>query len=104
MADAPVFYIANFDIHDADKYRAYEEGFFPMLKKHGGSFITYDDASETIEGSSPRTGRIVLFQFPNEAAAKAWYADPEYQALAEHRRAGTHLHFLTRIHGMLPRS
>ena len=100
MADVAVYYLANFDIHDKDEYRTYEKGFFPILEKHGGEFITYDDATETVEGSSPRTGRMVIFKFPNDAAAKAWYDDPEYQTLSEHRRAGTSLHFLTRVHGL----
>ena len=102
-ADAPCYMIANFHIHDAEKYRVYEKGFFPILKKHGGSFHTFDDASETLEGDDTRTGRIVIFQFPNEEAARAWWADPDYQALSEHRRAGTDMKFLQLVHGLPPR-
>ena len=43
MSDVKVYMIANLQIHDADNYRNYEKGFFPILKKHGGEFITYDD-------------------------------------------------------------
>ena len=103
MSDVPVYMIANLHIHDADTYRLYEKGFFPILKKHGGAFVTYDDAIETLEGSEPRGGRIVIFQFPSEAAARAWWDDPDYQALSEHRRAGTELKFLTMVHGLPPR-
>ena len=35
MADVPVYMVANFHIHDAEKYRVYEKGFFPLLKKYG---------------------------------------------------------------------
>ena len=103
MADVSVYVVANFDIHDADSYRNYEKGFFPILKRHGGEFFTFDDDTVTFEGSDPRTGRMVLFRFPSEAAARAWYADPDYQALSEHRRAGTDLKFLTMLHGLPPR-
>ncbi|MFK7894943.1 MAG: DUF1330 domain-containing protein [Myxococcota bacterium] len=103
MADAPAYMIANFVIHDADEYRKYEKGFFPILKKHGGSFHTYDDNSETLEGDGSPEGRIVIFQFPNEAAARAWWADPEYQAISEFRRAGTKMNFLQLVHGLPPR-
>jgi len=103
MSDTPVYMIANLVIEDAATYKAYEKGFFPLLKKHGGQFLTFDDHSETLEGVSPRPGRMILFSFPSEAAAKAWYADPEYQALCEHRRAGTRLEFLTLVHGLPPR-
>lgn len=103
MSDAPCFMIANFRIHDADTYRKYEKGFFPILQRHGGEFFTYDDNTETFEGASPRTGRMVLFKFPSAEQAQAWYNDPDYQALSEHRRAGTELHFLTMLHGLPPR-
>ena len=103
MADTPVYMVANFEINDAERYRVYEKGFFGILKKHNGQFYTYDDEPETLGGSSPRTGRVVIFGFPSEEAAKAWWADPEYQALSEHRRAGTEMKFLTLVHGIPPR-
>ena len=74
-----------------------------MLKKYGGEFITYDDAPFTLEGEAPRNGRMIILKFPSEAQARAWYADPDYQALSEHLRAGTRLEFLTMVRGMPPR-
>ena len=32
MSDVKVYMIANLQIHDADNYRNYEKGFFPILK------------------------------------------------------------------------
>lgn len=103
MADVPVYVVANFEVHNKDEYRKYEKGFFPILKKHGGDFFTYDDNTVTFEGEAPRSGRMVLFTFPSEAAATAWYNDPEYQAISEFRRAGTKMQFLTMLHGLPPR-
>ena len=54
MSDVPAYVIANFTIHDKDEYRKYEKGFFPILKKHGGSFVTFDDNSKHLEGTEPR--------------------------------------------------
>jgi uncharacterized protein (DUF1330 family) len=104
MSDAPAYVIANFTIEDADTYRKYEKGFFPILKKHGGEFFTYDDNNANLEGPEPPQGRVVLFKFPSEEAARNWYGDPDYQALSEHRRAGTTLKFLTIVHGLPPRN
>jgi uncharacterized protein (DUF1330 family) len=103
MADVPVYMVVHLHIEDSDRYLQYEKGFFPILKKHGGQFITYDDATSTFEGFNAPDGRIVLFTFPSEEAAQDWYNDPEYQALSEHRRAGTRLEFLTLVHGLPPR-
>ena len=105
MADTPVYMIANLvQNKDHEGYRTYEKGFFPLLKKYGGSFHTFDDNIKHMEGSEPRPGRIIIFQFPSEQLAQAWYDDPEYQALAEHRRAGAELKSLTMVHGMPPRA
>jgi len=95
MPDLPVHVIANLVVHDADRYREYEKGFFPILKRHSGKFITYDDKPATLEGEAPPPGRLVILRFPSEAAARGWYEDPDYQKLSEHRRAGTTLQFLT---------
>jgi uncharacterized protein (DUF1330 family) len=43
---------------------------------------------------------MIIFKFPSEQAAKGWYADDDYQALSEHRRAGTKLDFLTMVRGL----
>ena len=100
MSDTPVYMSVNLSITKVESYRAYEKGFFGMLKKHGGEFITYDDKPVTLEGDSPRGGRMIIFKFPSEQAAKGWYADDDYQALSEHRRAGTKLDFLTMVRGL----
>ena len=54
MSDAPAYIIANFTIEDKDEYRKYEKGFFPLLKKHGGSFFTYDDNIKHLEAPTTR--------------------------------------------------
>lgn len=98
-----VYMIANLKIEDAATYRKYELGFFPILKKHGGTFLTYDDTSSHFEGSEPVEGRVVMFSFPSEEAARGWYNDPDYQALSEFRRDGAPLVSLTMVKGPKPR-
>lgn len=103
MSDIPAYVVANATIHDTEAYHKYEKGFFPKLKEYGGQFLTFDDHTITLEGDSPREGRMIIFQFPSAEKAKAWYDDQEYQALSEHRRAGTKLEFMTLVHGQAPR-
>jgi uncharacterized protein (DUF1330 family) len=103
MSDVPVYMVVNLTIENTDEYRKYEKGFFGILKKYGGSFIAYDDDTAHFEGSSPREGRMIIFSFPSQEMAKSWYADAEYQALSEYRRAGTHLKFLSMVRGVPPR-
>ena len=96
--------IANVMIEDADEYRLYEKGFFPILKKYGGSFVTYDDSFEHFEGARPVEGRVIIFSFPSAQAAHDWYNDPDYQSLSAHRRAGAPLISLTMVNGLPERS
>ena len=99
MSNVPVYMVVNLAVTDVNEYRQYEKGFFPILKRFGGQFVTFDDNPITLEGVAPRSGRMIIFSFPSEQAAKDWWADAEYQALSEHRRAGTKMEFLTMVHG-----
>jgi uncharacterized protein (DUF1330 family) len=103
MTETPVYMVVNLSVTDAETYRKYEKGFFPILKKYQGEFVTYDDHPITFEGEAPRSGRMIIFSFPSEQAAKNWYADIDYQAISEFRRAGTRMEFLTLVHGLPPR-
>ena len=86
-----VRFVAHFTIDDADGYRVYEKGFFPILKAHGGRFIAYDDSPTMLEGSHAE-GRTVLIEFDSEDALKVWWESPEYRELAAHRHASTTTH------------
>ena len=97
MSDSPVHFIAHFTINDADKYRVYEKGFFPILKAHNGTFVTYDDSVTVLEGT-PAAGRTVVIRFESEEACMTWWNSPEYRELAAHRHAGTTTHSISIVH------
>ena len=99
-----MFMLANLIIQDAAEYRIYEKGFFALLKRHGGEFLTFDDNARTLEGSMPPMGRLVIFKLPSEAHAERWFADPDYQSLSAHRRRGTNTIFLTMLRSLPPRT
>ncbi|MDA1290056.1 MAG: DUF1330 domain-containing protein, partial [Proteobacteria bacterium] len=65
MSEVEVFVIANLIVEDASEYRKYEKGFFPILKRFGGEFVTFDDNHENFEGDSPLEGRVIIFKFPS---------------------------------------
>lgn len=92
-----VHFIAHLTVNDPDRYRVYEKGFFPILKAHGGRFLTYDDAPTILEGERA-DGRTVLIEFDSEEACLAWWNSEEYQELAEHRKASTTTHAIQMVH------
>jgi uncharacterized protein (DUF1330 family) len=79
-----VYLIAQIDIHDAEEYQKYLDGFFPIFKKYGGKFLASDPKTTVLEGewAHPRTA---LMTFDSESEARNWYESTEYQQLAKHR-------------------
>ena len=99
-----VYMVVNLSINDRDKYRVYEKGFFPFLKKYNGTFITYDDSPVCLEGDTPKQfDRVIIFSFPSELDADNWWADEGYQELSKHRRNATNI-TLQRVKGIPSRS
>lgn len=104
MNDVPVYVVANIVISDSDVYRKYEKGFFPILKKYQGQFITFDDSIDQFEGSSKVSGRVILFSFPCESLADQWYNSEEYREISTFRRQGTDTISIFKIKGQPPRN
>ena len=83
-----VYIIAQLTIADRDRYAKYEEGFMGIFDKYEGDLLSVDEDPTVMEGEWAAT-RSVLIKFPSKEAAMAWWDSPEYQALAEHRRAAS---------------
>ena len=64
MEEVKVYMVVNLEIEDKETYLKYEKGFFPILKRHGGEFITFDDSFKHMEGPEPLSGgRMIIFSF-----------------------------------------
>ena len=48
-----------------------------------GRFAVHGSAVEVLEGAWP--GHLVMIEFPDRAAARAWYRSPAYQAIVQLR-------------------
>ena len=90
------YVVAHFTIDDEDAYGRYAEAFPPVFSKYGGEIVAIDDGRPIVEGTVP-TGRTVLLRFVDLDTANAWWTSPEYQAIANDRRAGTTPHLITLI-------
>jgi uncharacterized protein (DUF1330 family) len=72
---------------DPDLIQGYRELAAPSIAAFGGRFLVRGGAVESVEGDWKPNG-IVMLAFPDMAAARAWYASPDYaEALALSRRA-----------------
>jgi uncharacterized protein (DUF1330 family) len=75
-------------IHDPDTYLKYTALTPPIVARHGGRFLTRGDEVSTHEGEAFKE-RMVIIEFPDRAAAEAWYNDPDYQSASKFRRAAS---------------
>jgi len=62
-----------------DDVLEYLERIQSTMDPFGGRFLVYGTEVEVIEGEWP--GTVVIVEFPDVAAVKAWYASPGYQAI-----------------------
>lgn len=82
---AYVIFIKNKTL-DADELKIYSQKAGPARGDHKLTPLAYYGPLEVLEGD-PAEG-VVLVQFPDMAAAKAWYDSPAYQEAKQHRLKG----------------
>ncbi|MEI6485006.1 MAG: DUF1330 domain-containing protein [Sphingomonadales bacterium] len=73
-------------LRDPAAFAAYGEKAGTTLAGHTAKPLAFYGAHETLEGA-PIEGAVII-EFPDIAAAKAWYGSEAYQAAVQHRFAG----------------
>jgi uncharacterized protein (DUF1330 family) len=79
-AAAPAYYIADFELTDAEAIKPYSANVESTFKPFGGRFIVRGGDPVPLEGQSPR-GRLVVIEFDSIEFAQAWYNSPAYAQL-----------------------
>jgi uncharacterized protein (DUF1330 family) len=77
------YVLGSYDIVDPEGYEGYVPGVLPLLEKHGAEVLVAEFDAEPLEGEK-RSVYCVL-KFESEEAALAWYNDPTYQPVKQHR-------------------
>jgi uncharacterized protein (DUF1330 family) len=72
-----------------DWQAAYGEAVFPLIGKHGGHYLARTASHTRMEGDGPSPQIWVIVEFPNRAAADAFYQDPAYQPFLRARLDGS---------------
>lgn len=79
------YIIAHITVTDPERYPEYVRKDTPILQRLGAKFIVRGGRNEVVEG---QTGdRHVVMEFPSYEEALAAYNDPDYQEVADIRRA-----------------
>jgi len=79
MADTPAYVIAEVEVTDPAVFGDYAAKAGATLAAHKGRLLVGGKATAK-EGAIP-VGNIVMIEFPNLAAAEAWYASADYGPL-----------------------
>ncbi|MCE8009716.1 DUF1330 domain-containing protein [Aestuariivita sp.] len=80
------YIIAHVNVRNADAYQGYVTGNTPIIQgRHGARYVVRGGKGQTMEGATFE--RHVVIEFESFDAALAAYNDPDYQAVADIRRA-----------------
>ncbi|MGC8523528.1 MAG: DUF1330 domain-containing protein [Acidibrevibacterium sp.] len=78
----PAYLIAEIEVTDPTLYERYKPLAAAAIAAGGGRYLVRGGETVALEGAAP-AGRLVILEFPNAAAARAFYDGPDY---AEARR------------------
>ncbi|MEU6657823.1 DUF1330 domain-containing protein [Streptomyces sp. NPDC046821] len=85
----PAYVIADVQLTgDVEELAEYRSQVVATLEPYGGRYLARGGDVDVVEGAwAP--GQIVLVEFPDVVAARAWNDSPEYQAIAPLRIRNT---------------
>lgn len=87
------YVIADVTVKDPETYAEYRTHVPATVAKYGGRFLVRGGSYESVEGEW-RPGRVVVLEFPDMAAAKAWYNSQEYGPLLKLRQSASTGHLI----------
>jgi uncharacterized protein (DUF1330 family) len=85
---AAYFIVDQQGVSDPETMKIYAAGVGATVTQYGGKFVVRGGDPETIEGDWPAR-RIIMLEFPDRAALKAWYDSPDYADLKGMRLASS---------------
>ncbi len=84
----PAYLMARIVVHDDAKYAEYRAQVPPVIAAHGGRYLVRGGAVDVKEGDPP-PGRVVVVEFPDMEAARAFYSSAGYAPLLKLRTDST---------------
>ena len=85
----PAYVIADVrEVRDLETLVEYRRRNTDAVANHGGRFLARGGEVEVLEGPWPHE-RCVIMEFPDAAAARAWYGSDEYAPLKAMRQAAS---------------
>ena len=73
----PAYIIVRIQVTDPEGIKTYQASVPPIVEQYGGRFIARGGEVTTLEGPE-ESRRVVIMEFPDRAAAEAFYHSSEY--------------------------
>jgi len=80
------YWIGEHAVTDPATFDEYLRQVIPMIERFGGRYLTRGGAHQVLDGDW-HPNRVVIVEFPDMAAIRAFYTSPEYQPLIALRRS-----------------
>ena len=78
------YVVVHMNVKDPERFQAYAPEAGKTVAAHGGELLLRGKVADVFTGEHGYKGAVIL-KFPDAAAARGWYASPEYQALIPNR-------------------
>jgi uncharacterized protein (DUF1330 family) len=72
------YVVVDITIRDRKSYERYKELAAPTVSAYGGRYLVRGGATESLEGDW-HPPRLVILEFPDAEAGRAWWNSPEYE-------------------------
>jgi len=82
-----IYLLAQLKFTDLEAYQRYLKQFPAVFQRFNAKVLASDTRPEVLEGEW-RRDKVVLLEFPDEEEARRFETDPDYQRIAQDRRAG----------------
>jgi uncharacterized protein (DUF1330 family) len=83
-----VYIIAQLKFTRRELYDRYQAHFFDVFRKLKGRLLVADERPQVLEGPFERD-KVVVLEFPDQAAAMEFQESPRYAEIAVDRKAGS---------------
>jgi uncharacterized protein (DUF1330 family) len=83
------YVVVDVEVKDPVRYDDYRKRVMATLEPHGGRFVVRGGKLETLEGTW-KPQRLVILEFPDAAAARAWWSSEAYAEPKAIRQSASH--------------
>lgn len=83
------YVIGHINITDPSWMEEYRPKTADLVQKYGGRYVVAGGKMDKLEGNAALPSALVVLEFPDATAARAWYNDPEYGKMITLRQSGS---------------